>query len=934
MSASAPPSTYNILFLGEVLSGKSTLIEHLKKYADPGYTVNCKNIGDGVSTCTTNVSFSQIQTDTPEYFITYVKTGERVDYGEFIKEVDQENYEDQLNERKKYNLVRDDSAIPNVTFNLIDTPGLNHISLSDENNIAIILKALASIESINLVVITIANSTFTASLVDALKTYVGLWPEFNGNLVFVHTKIDYAKLHDTKFADTFFDKKSILGKIVGRDSVPHLLIDNNIGNTQIVRDCITQNTLRNLLRMAKLNQSVPIRTMRMNKTEKMRLADSIVMDNCETNIQVLMKILRSKSTESTDTFGKIGDLIAEIVIQEQQLHDTVRDLSVYDRDTLELLHEELYQQDFSMLNMTEASKTVYYPGKKRATEPGFIHHLIDHVDYRIQNVKVQQEAGGPGEAFWAVNFRMRKRQNGVYHVKIYITRKKKFAAEIEQLKAQKQFLRGILAKGREDLQAYTTEIGQLPDAVQQMLNELEATCFLQSRVRSNQVDSKVLRAALESGAYVRDIAASARNIERFYLDNRLTIESLETSTDFVVSVPINTSDYYISAGEELDIPNPTDTSIRDFNRIMEQIRLLRRLRPQEDLKYSVVTFGKTQAGKSTFIQFVKKYFDPEYDIEWELIGNRCESKTGKPEQFVMESGLPSYEVYLSNDNTMTPINLNTFGDSCDDMDDYPEALHRRGTTVRRVPQDPKTLPPQRVEITFLDTPGIEDTNGQDEKHAKAIIERIIELGSVNLIVVVVNSKDHPSNAQRLAYDYYSKVIHMLQGHISNVLFLYTNVEYKHCHHSNKSHHATMEKRHELFSSLFRGFENTSRQEGSSGSTQLKPFRKFTIDFDKGHRDIPKCMMMNTLKDIVKLAMESPHVRLDNRDENLKRVWAIKHPDKDNNEVREKLQSRLPAETAVQQQPDAVVLSGEDVAECHDFDETEDFEVYFKNSVSF
>ncbi|KAF8925449.1 hypothetical protein BGZ52_006883, partial [Haplosporangium bisporale] len=122
MSASAPPSTYNILFLGEVLSGKSTLIEHLKKYADPGYTINCKNIGDGVSTCTTNVSFSQIQTDTPEYFITYVKTEERVDYGEFIKEVDQENYEDRLNERKKYNLVRDDSAIPNVTFNLIDTP--------------------------------------------------------------------------------------------------------------------------------------------------------------------------------------------------------------------------------------------------------------------------------------------------------------------------------------------------------------------------------------------------------------------------------------------------------------------------------------------------------------------------------------------------------------------------------------------------------------------------------------------------------------------------------------------------------------------------------------------------------------------------------------------------------------------------------------------
>lgn len=298
----------------------------------------------------------------------------------------------------------------------------------------------------------------------------------------------------------------------------------------------------------------------------------------------------------------------------------------------------------------------------------------------------------------------------------------------------------------------------------------------------------------------------------------------------------------------------------------------------------------------------------------------------------MESGLPSYEVYLSNDHTMTPINLNTFGDSYDDMDDYFDALHTRGTTMRRVPQDPKTLPPRRVEITFLDTPGIEDTNRQDEKHAKAIIERIIELGSVNLIVVVVNSKDHPSNAQRLAFDYYSKVIHMLQGHLSNVLFLYTHVEYKHCHHSNKSHHATMEKRHELFSSLFRGFEKTSRQEGSSGNTQLQPFRKFTIDFDKDHRDIPKCMMKNTLKDIVKLAMESPQARLDTRDENLERVWAIKHPDKDNNEVRERLQTRVQAEAAQQQQTDAVVPSGEDNAELHSLNVLEDCEGYFSDSV--
>jgi len=74
----------------------------------------------------------------------------------------------------------------------------------------------------------------------------------------------------------------------------------------------------------------------------------------------------------------------------------------------------------------------------------------------------------------------------------------------------------------------------------------------------------------------------------------------------------------------------------------------------------------------------------------------------------MGSGLPSYEVYFNNDLT-TLINLSTFGDNYDDMDDYFDALRKRGTTMRRVSLDPKTLPQRRAEIIFLDTPGIEDT---------------------------------------------------------------------------------------------------------------------------------------------------------------------------------------------------------------------------------
>lgn len=42
---------------------------------------------------------------------------------------------------------------------------------------------------------------------------------------------------------------------------------------------------------------------------------------------------------------------------------------------------------------------MYYPGKKRALEPGFVHHILDHIDIRAHNVTILQEAGGIGNLY-------------------------------------------------------------------------------------------------------------------------------------------------------------------------------------------------------------------------------------------------------------------------------------------------------------------------------------------------------------------------------------------------------------------------------------------------------------------------------------------------------------------------------------------------------
>ncbi|KAG0010042.1 hypothetical protein BGZ81_003021, partial [Podila clonocystis] len=367
---------YNILFLGETQSGKSTMIESLKKYADLDYIINWEKIGNKTLSCTRAVTSSSIETSLPLHFVTKTaKDGNvQVDYDDYLRMEDIEDYEDALNDSETYHLKREESMVTNTKFNLIDTPGLNDTSVFDEGNIAIVLKALQTIPTLHLFAITITDSPFTEGLKNSLRAYLELLPEFSGNTMFVHTRIDYARLHpeDTEFANALMEKKTILQGLLKCDSVPHLLIDNDIGTKKVVRDCITQNTLRTILDMAKLNQPIPIRTMQMNKTAKMQRVDELLRITFETTIEELTRALNFANKDMEQYIvDRIKRFRTDIAEKEEQLKRATEYLRLHDNDALDLVHEEIYQKDFSIMNIIEGSKSMFYPGRQRAAAPGF-----------------------------------------------------------------------------------------------------------------------------------------------------------------------------------------------------------------------------------------------------------------------------------------------------------------------------------------------------------------------------------------------------------------------------------------------------------------------------------------------------------------------------------------------------------------------------------
>ncbi|KAF8950979.1 hypothetical protein BGZ52_000928 [Haplosporangium bisporale] len=534
---------YNILLLGESQSGKSTLVEFLTSYADPKYTIEQKYIGDGIFSKTEVVRTKIIQTDLPSYFVADKITGDRVDYGIFLED-SQEDYADELNDRKKYILEQGEPTAAMATFNLIDTPGLNDTSKFDENNLAIIFKALEDVTSIHLVVITVSSNPFTEGLQNALKAYINFLPELNGNIVFLHTRIDYSKLHheERQFVSAFKEKKMLLHKLAGRDSVPHLLIDNDINSTRTIRHCMTKNTLRELLAMAKLNQVVPLQIMVLNKTAKMRIVDHILKDKFEESIAARERTLGDKDQAQKAVLATIGELKAKIAHYEQVLEDIGRDWNFRTRDLLHLLHEERYEQNWRWLKLTEPMIHMCYPSEKLVASPTFIPHIIDYVATWAHNVVVLSEKDGKNHKRWSAKLHRNRFQNGTFHVKIYIKMKKHFAAVIEKLNTEDNKTRGELAICMQDLETYKRVSEEDLRTIESLMVDLRLDRYLLGRVSMSRLENRVFHALVEAKVYVHQDSESAANLEAFYKANRDNLAELYSNEKYIGAEPVNNTE--------------------------------------------------------------------------------------------------------------------------------------------------------------------------------------------------------------------------------------------------------------------------------------------------------------------------------------------------------------------------------------------------------
>ncbi|KAF9947188.1 hypothetical protein BGZ70_002831, partial [Mortierella alpina] len=64
--------------------------------------------------------------------------------------------------------------------------------------------------------------------------------------------------------------------------------------------------------------------------------------------------------------------------------------------------------------------------------------------------------------------------------------------------------------------------------------------------------------------------------------------------------------------------------------------------------YNILLLGQTQSGKSSFLEAIRKYVDPEHEIDEELIGDGSKSHTKDVCAKVVETAFPKYQLHTSN----------------------------------------------------------------------------------------------------------------------------------------------------------------------------------------------------------------------------------------------------------------------------------------------
>ncbi|KAG0334540.1 hypothetical protein BG000_008247, partial [Podila horticola] len=261
---------YSVLVMGKTQAGKSTLVEHIKNYANPGYSIDRSLLGNGNVSKTESTRPFYVESNLPAYEAFRKDTGEIIDLNDFANRwEEEEDYRDTLFSREKDVGLRHAPQDPNepselVEFRFLDTPGLNDTNDRDSSHAVNIISEMINTRSFNLIVIIVSyKNPLTQEQQLALEYYANVFKGLHTRIMFLHTHVDYADIHRTNNAHhlNMKMKNKHLSKMFRRFDIEGIVDEDNVKEyssmtidlvckKRPVINCLIRNTIREILKMA------------------------------------------------------------------------------------------------------------------------------------------------------------------------------------------------------------------------------------------------------------------------------------------------------------------------------------------------------------------------------------------------------------------------------------------------------------------------------------------------------------------------------------------------------------------------------------------------------------------------------------------------------------------------------------------------------------
>ncbi|KAF9313160.1 hypothetical protein BG006_004219, partial [Podila minutissima] len=320
----------NILLIGDVQSGKSSLVETFKLYADVNYQFKTEHITQGNSRrfADEKVKITAFLTDLHTVQI-HKRRGNTsyydvIDLEEVAKTLDEEDFTEIINLDHKGadTVIIASNSAKKYRFNIYEGPSLNESADNFEKNIFSVHRTLVESRAyFHQVLFTLAPGPITSAIRTTIQVCSDIFSDLSSLFSFVHTKIDYPKLHigNKQFQESMKEKTELLQRYIQSSATP-LMIDCNLQTNFPVQRAKTYNVVYEILKSAISQTPIALKSPLMKKTPKMVSIDTNLMWQARDAFQDTQKEITQNKKDLRDLRRKIRQLGHDYKTKDQTVN--------------------------------------------------------------------------------------------------------------------------------------------------------------------------------------------------------------------------------------------------------------------------------------------------------------------------------------------------------------------------------------------------------------------------------------------------------------------------------------------------------------------------------------------------------------------------------------------------------------------------------------